>query len=205
MLLSSFINLHCYEKVIKEIFSDKKHRYERLNEVRLWQPSLIRDILIQMLENDYIYFKLVPDNKFEYMKSKQLNLLEMKILVQSIFSISEFRNSFLENFLEEKYRNIETSKKMDALFSQNDLLVDTMLLEPIEISTGTDNSLNAINVNIEKMNLLGQTHGYKNIEEDTDNLRSAIDSAFEVATDGLKELYDRIDKHFGITCFSKKK
>lgn len=44
----------------------------------------------------------------------------------------------------------------------------------------------------------------KNIQQDTDNLRTAIDSAFEVATDGLNELYDRIDKHFGITCFSKK-
>lgn len=61
-----------------------------------------------------------------------------------------------------------------------------------------------INVNIEKMNLLGQTHGYKNIQQNTDNLRTAIDSAFEMATDGLNEIYDRIDRHFGITCFSKK-
>jgi hypothetical protein len=208
-IMKSFLNLNYInapidKKKIKEIFSDKKHRYERLQEVRSWKPSLIRDILIQMLENDYIYFKLVKDVSFEYLKSKHLNPLQMKMLIQSVFSIEEFRNSFLDNFLEDKYKNMKTSKKMNELFSQNDFLVDTLLLEPIEVSTGSDNSLNAINVNIEKMNLLGQTHGYKNIQQDTENLRTAIDSAFEVATDGLNEMYDRIDRHFGITCFSKK-
>lgn len=208
-IMKSFLNLNYInspidKKKIKDIFSDKKHRFERIQEVRSWKPSLIRDIMIQMLEKDYIYFQLVKDDSFEYMKSKHLNPLQMKMLIQSVFSIEEFRKSFLENFLEDKYKNIKTSQKMNELFSQNDLLVDTLLLEPIEVSTGTDNSLNAINVNIEKMNLLGQTHGYKNIQQDTDNLRAAIDSSFEVATDGLNEMYERIDRHFGITCFSKK-
>lgn len=208
-IIKSFLNLNYINspidiKKIKEIFSDKKHRFERVQEVRLWKPSLIRDIMIQMLDKDYIYFQLVKEDSFEYMKSKRLNPIQMKTLVRSIFSIEEFRKSFLENFLEDKYKNMKTSQKMNDLFNQNDLLVDTLLLEPIEVSTGTDNSLNAINVNIEKMNLLGQTHGYQNIQQDTHNLRAAIDSAFEVATDGLNELYDRIDKHFGITCFSKK-
>jgi len=99
---------------------------------------------------------------------------------------------------------METSKKMNELFNRNDLLVDSLLLEPIEVSAGTNNSLDSINVNIDKMNLLGQNHGYKNIQQDTNNLKVAINSAFAVATDGLNEFYDRIDKHFGITCFSKK-
>lgn len=208
-IMKSFLNLKYInspvdKKKIKEIFLDKKHRFERIREVRSWESSLIRDIIIQMLENDYIYFQLVKDDSNEYMKSKRFNSVQIKMLLQSVFSIDEFRKSFLENFLEDKYKNMETSKKMNELFSQNDLLVDTILLEPIEVSTGKNNSLNAINVNIEKMNLLGQTHGYKNIQRDTDNLRAAIDSAFEVATDGLNEMYDHIDKHFGITCFSKK-
>lgn len=208
-IMKSFLNLNYInspvdKKKIKEIFSDKKHRFDRIQEVKSWEPSLIRDMMIQMLEKDQIYFQLVKDDSFEYMKSKHLNPLQLKMLVQSIFSIDEFRKSFLDNFLDHKYKNMETSKKMNELFIQNDLLVDAMLLEPIKVSTGTDNSLNEISVNIEKMNLLGQTHDYKNVEQDTDNLRTAIDSAFKIATDGLKEMYDRIDRHFGITCFSKK-
>lgn len=200
----SYINTPINKSAVKSLFGDMKNRSAKLNEVQSWKPTIIRDLIIQMIKVDEIYFQVTRQDDFKYMKKKAMTEHQKKIMMYEIISQKEFRDSFVMNFLDEKYQSENTSARLLNLFQNSDFLLDAVLIDPVQISTDSQNNLNEVKVSLEKLNLLGNEHNYPTIDKDTNRLKDSLKIAYEIASGALKEFYDVIDKHFGITCFSKK-
>lgn len=204
-ILKSFLNLEYVDmkvdkKVIKNLFMDYDSREERLEEVLTWKASIIRDILIEVFQNEHIYKRFM--NKKGYDK-KPLNIAEKKQIMRDILGQKGFQESFLEHFLDKKFMNETNYNALKNMFDNNRILIDSIVLEPVTINTNNNNGIDEIKVDLDKINILGSHHGLNSVSNQTLMMRETLNNAYLMATDGLKKFKDKIDAHFGITCFSK--
>ena len=200
----SYINTRINKQKLKDLFSDVKNRSKNLKMIESWEPSIVRDLLIQMIKVDRIYNQLTTQHNKEYMKNDSIKYADKIRIMQDVINQQEFMSSFTENFLDIKYKNETTSKQLFQVFQNNHLLLKNMLADPVNLSFDSKNNVNELSVSIDKLNLLNDRIGSSSVEEEAIKLKSAIESIYEFATKGLNDLYDAIGKHFGITCFSKK-
>jgi len=200
----TYINTPINKSAIKNLFGNLKNRSAKLDEVQSWEPTIIRDLIIQMIKIDEIYFQITKQDDHKYVKKKAMTIYQKKMMMYEMISQKEFRDSFIRNFLDEKYRSENTSARLQNLFQNSDFLLDTLLIDPVTISFDSQSSLNEIKISLNNLNLLGSQHNSVTNIEDTNRLRESLTIAYEIASGALKNLRDVMDKHFGITCFSKK-
>lgn len=207
-ILKSFMNLNYVDmafdkKEIHRLFREVKGQEKRLETVKTWKPSIIRDILIEVFLDDKIYKRLVNENTNKSYKTKPMNVLEKKKVMKEILSKKSFQDSFLENFLDKKYLNDSNYAKLKDLFSNQKTLIDTVFIDPVSINMTQENSIDEIKIDLEKIDIIGQTNKLDAISAQTQEMKEALKTAYDVATDGLKNFSEKVDKHFGVTCFSR--
>ena len=198
-IIKSFFNLDYFTNLkskndIKRIFRDTSNRDKKIIEVSSWEPSLIRDIIIQMIKIDYIYYGLHQKDKFFPKNKGHWN----KEISKLIFSQEEFRESFLDNFLDQKYRNENTRKQLLDIFTNADFPLDKLLAKPNLVVTDSKYALSSINYSFDNIDLMKPIDS-----KEKERIKATIEQLNEIANGELKKLSDLIDKHIGITCFSK--
>ncbi|WP_026391868.1 DUF2971 domain-containing protein [Haploplasma modicum] len=199
-IIKSFFNLDYFTNLnrkndIKRIFKDTSNRDKKLVEASLWEPSLIRDIVIQMIKIDDIYYGLHQKDKFFPKNNGYWN----KEISKLIFSHEDFRESFLDNFLDQKYRNENTRKQLLDVFTNPDFPLDKLLAQPNLVVKDSKYALSSVNFSFDNIDLI------KSIDsKEKEEIMTTIEQLNEIANRELKKLSNLIDKHIGITCFSKR-
>jgi len=197
-IIKSFFNIAYFtnkkgKNEIKRIFRDTSNRANKLIEVSSWEPSLIRDIVIQMIKIDDIYYGLHQKDKYFPKNNGYWN----KEIPKLILSHEDFRESFLDNFLDQKYRNQHTRKQFSDIFTNPDFPLDKVLAQPNLVVTDSKYALSSINYSFDNIDLMKPIDS-----KEKERIKTTIEQLNEIANGELKKLSDLIDKHIGITCFS---
>ena len=204
-LNANYIEMDISKGRIKEMFEDSSLRAYHINNLKTGKRYLLGDILLEILEDDELYYTFHKSNEHEIFKSKKMTIIEEKKLLISIFRRKSFQDSFINNFIDAKNYNEEAALNLKSLFDNERFLIEALLVKPVTAEIDLHNKSLEFEVSLDKVDFMRENHVSNVSENDIENMKVAVKNATDIAFKGLNEFYAKVNEQFGITCFSKKK